>query len=228
MGNALAHYLHNLLFWAEANDVLAWEEATSVRAEMYRAHAIENMDTLFARGACRNGVEVRIAATHACDGEQHIQQWVECEHATIRHTTWQPYQIEWRDGTREELPVAPRDLLADSFTAYFCYLRGETSRPLTRLTDTRPFVGFYDLAYVAAKQIVPVSREHVTVSPAPDGAGACVAINGIRRACETFLSTGRFPSEQNMPWGGSGGEAPMADLELLRRVIDRMAVGDRG
>jgi predicted dehydrogenase len=222
MGNAMAHYLHNLLFWAEGNDVLAWEEAASVRAEMYRAHAIENMDTLFARGVCRNGVEMRIAASHACDGKQHLQQWIECERATIRHTTLQSYQIDWHDGTCEEMTVAPRDLLADSFLAYFRYLRGETDRPLTCLADTRPFVGFYDLAYVAAKQIVPVSLEHVTYSPAPNGEGEYVAINGIRQACETFLSTGRFPSQQGAPWGGSGGEAPMEELGQLRRVIDRM------
>jgi len=37
---------------------------------MFRAHAIENLDTLFARGVCVNGIEVLLAATHACVGEQ--------------------------------------------------------------------------------------------------------------------------------------------------------------
>lgn len=226
MGNALAHYLHNLLFWAGQDDVLAWEGVTSVRAEMYRAHAIENMDTLFARGMCVNGIEVMIAATHACEGDQFNQEWIECEQATIRHTTWQPYQIEWKDGRQETIPTHPQDLLQANFQYYFGYLRGEHPRPLTRLLDTRPFVEFYNLAYIAANQITPVVGEQVMRSQAAEEKGEYVAIHGIRTACDTFLATGRFPSEQGLAWAGyplgGGGKASIDEIERLRIVVDGM------
>jgi predicted dehydrogenase len=235
MGNALAHYLHNLLCWAGCGrprsaageaEVLSWESVTSAQAEMYRAHAIENMDTLFARGVCVNGIEVVIAATHACEGEQILQEWIECEQATIRHTTWQPYQIEWKDGRQETIPTRPHDLLQANFQYYFDYLRGGNPRPLSRLSDTRPFVEFYNLAYVAARQITPVVGQHVARSHAPDGKGEYVAIRGIRAACDTFLATGRFPSEQALEWSQApsarGGKAGIEELERLRNVVEEM------
>jgi hypothetical protein len=220
MGNALAHYLHNLLFWAGQGGVLAWEGVTSVQAEMYRAHAIENMDTLFARGVCVNGIEVWIAATHACDGAPFLQEWIECERATIRHTTGQPYQVTWKDGRQETIPTHPDELLRANFQYYFDYLRGTQPRPLTRLADTRPFVEFYDLAYVAARQIAQVSEGHTFRSPAGEGKGEYVAIRGIRDACETFLATGRFPDEQGLAWSHPGGRASIAHIERWRSVID--------
>ncbi len=222
MGNALAHYLHNLLFWAGQDEVLAWAGVASVEAEMYRAHAIENMDTLFARGVCVNGIEVCIAATHACSGEQFLQEWIECKQATIRHTTWEPYQITWNDGRQETIPTHPHELLSANLRYYFDYLRGVHPRPLTRLADTLPFVEFYNLAYVAAQKIAHVSEEHVIRSPAGEGKGEYVEIKGIRAACDTFLATGNFPSDQNLSWSHRGGKAFIREIERLQSVLERI------
>jgi predicted dehydrogenase len=223
MGNALAHYLHNLLFWAGEGEVLSWQRPATVRAEMYRAHAIENMDTLFARGVCENGVEVLVAATHACDGDQFLQEWIECDLARITHTAGQPYEIAWSDGRRETVTSAPGDLLQANFLYYFEYLRGEQPRPLTRLADARSFVEFYDLCYVAARRIQPVAEPHVTRSEGPAGRGGYVAIEGIRSACDAFLATGRFPSDQDLPWSSPGGMASSDDLGQLRSVVEAIA-----
>jgi predicted dehydrogenase len=236
MGNALAHHLHNLLFWAGQEDVLSWEGAASVHAEMYRAHAIENMDTCFMRGTCGNGIEVVLAATHACAEEQINHEWVECEQATIRHTTSQPYQIEWKDGRKETVPVASRDLLQANFQYYFGYLQGDSPRPQTRLADTRPFVEFYDLAFVAAGRITSVSGEDVTRTYKADGKAGYdgqseyVTIKGIREACNTFLATGLFPSEQGLAWSQPGGKAHIEEIGRLQNVVADMyeASGKKG
>lgn len=222
IGNALSHYLHNLLFWAGSAEILSWAEPASVQAEMYRAHDIENLDTLFAKGMCSNGVEVRLAATHACVGEYVNHEWIECEQATISHHTWQPYEILWRNGRQETQPTTSDDLLQANFRYYFGVLRGEHARPLTRLRDTRPFVEFYDLAYVAAKRITPIPGRFCARSQTPDGKGEYVAVESIREACDTFLASGAFPSRQGIAWAQQGGSASREDLSRFHQVIERI------
>jgi len=46
-GNAMAHFVHNLLFWAGAPGLHSWAQLAAVRAELYRAHTIEGADTFF-------------------------------------------------------------------------------------------------------------------------------------------------------------------------------------
>ena len=41
MGNAVAHWVHNMLQWCGEGEVLSWADIDSVQAELYRAHAIE-------------------------------------------------------------------------------------------------------------------------------------------------------------------------------------------
>jgi predicted dehydrogenase len=222
IGNALAHYLHNLLFWSGQEEVFSWERVEAVEAEMYRAHAIEGMDTVFMRGECANGIVVQVAATHACAGEQHCCEWIDCERATIHHAAWEPYYVTWKDGSQETLPSPSRDLLDANLRAYFDYLRGKAARPLSRLVDTKPFVECYNLTYVAAQRINRVSPEAIVRSEAPNNQGEYVAIQGIRDACQSFLATGRFPAEQGLTWGQSGGKASVAELDRLNGVIDAM------
>jgi len=223
IGNAVSHYLHNLLFWAGQAELFAWEGATTVQAEMYRGHTIEGMDTVFARGVCANGIEVQVAATHACVGEHLNREWIECERATIRREGWEAWHIVWKDGRQEEVPIAQRDQLSDNFQAYFRYLRGESPRPVSRLEDTRPFVEFYDLTYLAANEITTVPDEHLLRSQAEDGRGEYVAISGIRDVCEAFIATGRFPAEQGIAWARPGGQAAREALPLLRAAIEHMS-----
>ncbi len=223
IGNAVSHWLHNLLFWAGRDEVLSWEGVTSMRAELYRAHAIEGTDSFFAMGTCANGVQVQVAATHACEGEHLTREQIDCERATIRRVNTGPYEIEWSDGKRESIAVPQRDLLVDNFAEYIRYLRGDVSRPISRLADTRPFVEYYDLAYVAAKQITAVDEEMKIRTATKDGKGEFVAIRDIRQACETFMAVEQFPSEQRVAWGRPGGKAQIQEIGKLRAVVDAMA-----
>jgi predicted dehydrogenase len=222
IGNAVAHDIHNLLFWAGDKEVLSWGEVTSAEAEMYRAHAIEGMDTVFLRGTCANGIELMAAATHACAGDTVRVERIECENATIRHNVWEPYSIEWRDGRRESIPIEPRENLTENLAAYFAYLRGEAPRPVSSLADTRPYVEFYDLAYVAAGHITQVPEAHVTRVPTNDGKDECVAIDSVREAGNAFVHSGQFPSQQGMAWGRAGGAASIGDLGRLNEVVASM------
>ncbi len=223
IGNAMAHYIHNLLFWAGDRDLFAWEDVASVEAELYRAHAIEGTDTVFASGRCANRVEFRLAATHACVGEQFSLEWLECEKARLVRKSGESFRILWKGGPFETVTAQSRDLLRENLQTYFRYVRGDTDRPLTTLTDCRPFVALNDLAYVAAGAIATIPREQTRRS-SPDGStGENVAIWNIRDVCEEFLASGRFPSRQGVAWGRPGGRAAIDSLPKLLDVVRQMA-----
>lgn len=222
IGNANSHYLHNLLFWAGNEDILSWANVANVEAELYRAHAIENYDSFFARGVCTNGVEVRVATTHACDNGHDFEETLECEQATIRHKTNQPYFITYADGNQETVQTEYTDLLQANLHHYLRYVRGKETRPINRLSDTRPFVEFFDLAYIASNTITPVGGEQVTRSLAPNDRGEYVAIHGIRDACYRLINEGLLPSQQGLSWALPGGTASIAQLGQFNDVIARL------
>lgn len=229
IGNAMAHYLHNLLFWAGTDSLFSWASPAAVTAELYRAHAIQGFDTCFVRAECVEGAELRIAASHACEGPSEHQERLECEEATITYVTGGTYEVTWGDGRPHELAPADRhDLFQANLRAYFSYLRGDAPRPLTRLADARPFVHLQALAYVAAGAITQVGPEHLLrpSSEGDPGASEGIAITGVREACATFMATGRFPSAQGLAWARTSGGAVAAspvDLSRLPGVIRDMA-----
>ncbi|HZP84963.1 MAG TPA: Gfo/Idh/MocA family oxidoreductase [Chthonomonadaceae bacterium] len=226
IGNALAHFIHNLHFWAGQEKLYAWEPIASVRAELYRAHAIEGMDTVFAQGKFANGIELQLAATHACAGDHKQWERVECEKATLIYDTRTGYRIEWLDGRREEVAIPWEDLVLQNMRHYLRYVRGEADRPITRLADALPFVQFSDLVYVAAQTITTVPAPPVVRAPAPNDAGETVSI-GDESLYATFFATGRFPSQQGLEWARPGGEATLEDLPQLRNTVERMAAERR-
>ncbi len=223
IGNAVGHYVHNLLFWAGSSGLLAYGRAASMRAEMARAHDIEGPDTVFARAVCEDGVELTVAASHACAGASTGTERVECERATIVRTWGEPFFIEWAEGRSETVPMAPYNVLQGNFRAYFAYVRGESDRPLVTLEDTRPFVEFIDLAYLAANGIATVPEQHVERRPAADGQGEFVAIRGLPAVFDDFFAGGRFPSEQGLAWARAGGAANRQDLPRLLDTARRLA-----
>lgn len=222
LGNAMAHYVHNVLFWCGDNALLSWAPVAEARAELYRAHAIETFDTAFVEGRCANGVVVRIAATHACDKPTYHREEIECERATITYQTGDRYHIRKHDGSEETALLERRDLLAENFRHYLRYVRGDVPRPLTRLIDSQPFIHFYDLIYVAARHIARVGADHVARSSAgPDG-DEYVAVRGVRERCEDFVATGRTPFDQGVAWARAGGHAFASALPNLDSALNQM------
>ena len=184
IGNAMAHYIHNLLFWAGTRELFDWAAVAKIEAELYRAHAIESYDTVLARGILNNGVQFRIAATHACLPPQHQREEVICENAAITYVVGGEWSIEWSDGRAERIESGKADsgdLLARNFVAYFDYLRGIASRPPTTLEESKPFVHLTNLVYVAAEHIDEVEQE-LTIQE-----NEWIAIGGLEKAMEEFV-----------------------------------------
>jgi predicted dehydrogenase len=182
IGNAMAHYIHNLLFWGGTREMFDWASVTQMDAELSRAHAIENYDTILARGALDSGAEFRIAATHASKGQQYHYEVVHCERATITYYTGAEWHVDWKDGSRESGAADRGDLLARNFEEYFRYVRGEATRPLTRLEDTRPFVHLTNLVYAAAGGIETEEEQFI------ERDGEWVAVRDIVDIMETFMA----------------------------------------
>ena len=218
MGNAMAHYIHNVLFWAGSDGLFSWGEVSEVEAELYRAHSIQGMDTVFAKAKVSGGIDVQVALSHACDGEQVNPEWVICDEAVIRFDVNKGYQIEWNDGTTETGEPGAADLYGN-LIAHLEYLRGSADRPVTKLVDSRPFVQFCDLVYVAAQKITSVASEYIVRSSTPDGSGEYVAIKELANIVDQFFATDSFPSRQGISWARPGGTASVSDLPKLHDII---------
>lgn len=220
-GNAMAHFIHNLLFWCGQDEELSWGEVESVEAQLYRAHAIESFDTVFARGVCEGAVEIRVAATHAASGASWQREWLDCEEATLEYDVNTGYSIFWNDGREERGPSSRLDLLVENLRHFVRTLRGEENRPLTRLQDARPFVYFNNLLFVSARQIHALDASFLTRNDNARG-GEFIAINDIERALEEFAGDGKFPDERGLAWGRAGGRATLAQLPQLESVVRGM------
>lgn len=192
-GNAMAHFVHNLLFWAGPSTLMSWGQPETVRAELYRAHQIEGADTFFVESRTTDGVTMRFALTHACQGESLHAETVVCEKATIYYIVGKHVEIRWHDGRVEPVALDRFDALAENHLDYYRYIRGETDRPATTLVDSRPFVTLNNLVYISSGEIT--SLPAASLQPVIDSrdAQSYLAVAGLPEALNDFLVHGRWP-----------------------------------
>ena len=192
-GNAMAHFVHNLLFWAGAGELMTWGRPETVRAELYRAHAIEGADTFFVESHTATGVVLRFGLTHACDGHHTHAETLVCEKATLRYVVGGQAEIHWNDGRIEHVGIEPFHALIANHLDYYRYLRGETTRPATTLVDARPFVVLNNLVYVSSGEITPLPADRITSLIHPQDAQSYLSVDGLPAAIDDFLTHGRWP-----------------------------------
>ncbi len=222
-GNAMAHYLNNLCFWAGDEAARSWRAVERVEAELYRAHPIEGADTVFARGQFAGGAEMRLALTHACSGPTRQAEVVECERAVIEYVSPEEIHIRRTDGPDETLRPDPCPLVKESLRADVEYVAGRRETPCQRLAESAPFVGFHALLYVSARRIHTVQPPHAAVSRNAKG-DVFVAIDRIQEAADALRVQGRLPSEAGFPWAAAGGGAAAAsDIARLRETVNTLA-----
>jgi len=221
-GNGLSHHVHNLLFWVGRPDLYSWAQVAAVRAELYRAHAIEGADTFFVEADTASGVTMRFALTHACTGAAEHAEMVLCDRAELRYVTGRDAEVRWTDGRVEKIPLEPFDGLAENHVEYYRYLRGESPRPATKLVDCRPFVALNSLAYVSSGTITPIPRSQVTLARDGKDQKDYLAVTGMGSAVDHFLSRGQWPGAAG--WERSRGDVVTpADLGRLDGVLRSMA-----
>ncbi len=222
LGNAMAHFVHNLLFWAGGLDLFSWAQPAAVRAELYRAHAIEGADTFFVETDTTSGVTMRFALSHACAGAGTHLEMILCDKAVIRYAVGRQIEVRWNDGRVERIVADPFDPLVANHLDYYAYLRGENPRPATTLADSRSFVALNDLAHISSGHIAPIPAELVTALRDEKEQKDYVHVASMLAAHENFLVRGVWPGASG--WQRATGEvATPADLPRFRDVMRAMA-----
>ncbi|MBS0661799.1 MAG: Gfo/Idh/MocA family oxidoreductase [Verrucomicrobia bacterium] len=221
-GNANAHFVHNLLFWVGGPELYSWAQPVAVRAELYRAHAIEGADTFFVEADTTCGVTLRFALSHACAGPTTHAETVIFDQATLRYVVGQHAEIRWNDGRCERIPLSDFDGVAENHLDYYRYLRGESERPATTLADSRPFVLLNDLAYLSSGRISPFPAALVSHVRDEKEQKDYLSVAGMAAAQESFLAHGTWPGTTG--WGRATGEvATPVDLPKFRDTVRALA-----
>jgi predicted dehydrogenase len=221
-GNAMAHFVHNLLFWTGGPDLFSWAQVAAVRAELYRAHAIEGADTFFVETDTSDGITLRFAMSHACAGPSVHCEMVLCDKATLRYSVGHQIEVRWLDGRTEKILLEPFDPLVENHLEYFRYLQGDVQRPATTLADTRPFVTLNDLAYVSTGKITPVPAALITPQRDEKEQKDYLHVTGMAAAHENFLTRGLWPGAKG--WGRDPAEVVTpADIGRFESTVRSMA-----
>jgi predicted dehydrogenase len=222
-GNAMAHFVHNMLFWAGGPELFSWAQLAVVRAELYRAHAIEGADTFFVEADTTSGVTMRFALSHACAGASSQCETVLCDKAVIRYFVGNHVEVRWLDGRSDKIIIDPFDPLGENHLDYFRYLRGESRRPATTLVDSRPFVILNDLVHISSKRIAQIPPSLVTAARDEKEQKDYLKVTNMSAAQENFLTRGEWPGANG--WQREPGEAVTpADLPRFQAVVRAMAV----
>lgn len=220
-GNAMAHFVHNVLFWAGQRELFDWAQLNTVRAQLYRVHDIEGADTFFVESTTADGVLLRIAMTHGKGEQIGNMEAVHCDKATIYFSSMESVQVHWKDGRIEAVPFEPFDGLIENQKAYCDYLRDKSPRPPTTLEDARSFVALNNLAYISSGAITRIPEALVTEVPEQEKKSVFLEVSGLDEAIDAFLENGQWPQKV---WGGSSAEVVgLKDLPRLRQTLAAMS-----
>jgi predicted dehydrogenase len=223
-GNAMAHFVHNMLFWTGAPGIYSWAKIAAVRAELYRAHAIEGADTFFVEADLATGCTLRFALSHACAGASTSSETVICEKAILRYSVGGQVEVSWKDGRSERISTAPFDALEENHLEYCRYMQGEVERPATTLADSRPLVVLNDLTYISSGSIHPVPSHLVSLIREEKEQKDYLGVAGMPKTVDNFLSRGIWPGYAG--WRRDNGEVVTAqDLPRFPGVVQAMAKG---
>lgn len=220
-GNAMAHQLNNILFFAGQEGLDAWARPREIQAELYRANAIEGTDTVFARCTLESGFDIRLAVSHACSTDSQVsEERLDFEKASVEVHANQASRIWHKDGRVEEIPTSSASL-EGNVQDYLAYLNGEKSRPTVRLADSRSFVELDALLYLAAPAIHTIADQHIDEIVFPGETRPTRVLRDIDRAADQWLKNGKFPSEAGFAWAGANGSATTAQLPDLYEAVQK-------
>ncbi|MDR0901847.1 MAG: hypothetical protein LBM92_03655, partial [Opitutaceae bacterium] len=213
-GNALAHFVHNMLFWVGRDSFFSWGEVGGVRAELYRVNEIEGADTFFIE-AMAGGARVRFAFSHAAPRGNHHCERIECEKATLDYVVGEGCRIKWAGGREEFMEQPALEPPLSNHLDYCRYMRGGQSRPVTKLEDARPFVTLNALSYLSCENIMQIPEKMLTpVLDNQDGSHLFVALKNWDVLMRAFLEKGTWPSGRIL------GRAPARRLVTAECLAD--------
>jgi predicted dehydrogenase len=168
VSNAAAHFLHHMLYILGPSAHESAEPA-GVRAELWRAHRIENYDTAVLRVATVNGVDLHFVASHATQSSDGPAFTFEFEAATVEfRDPAQGIVARFHEGTTVAYgaPDSEPEPLTKLRAAMHSARTG--TRPLCGITAAAPHIRCVHLAQAAPEGIrdFPETRVRVDTSGA--------------------------------------------------------------
>jgi predicted dehydrogenase len=207
--NAMAHDLHNMFY------VLGKTRETSalpvrVEAELYRANAIDNFDTIALRCEVQGGVEVLFFASHAAGRD-----------------TGPVFSYEFDKGTAS---VSGRDVAvrADFWTGESEVYGFPDAEPLKKMWDAiesartgRPAACGLEAALSqtlclnGAQDSMPAIGEfpQALLKVEGDPGKESVCVEGLAEAFADCYETSRLPSEAGIPWARKGRPIDLSEYQ---------------
>lgn len=220
-GNAMSHHIHNILFFAGTKGLFHWGEIKEVKTELYRANPIESTDTIFATATTTDGVELRVACSHATDESGYFCEEILHEKARVTIFPNKSFTIHFHDGRIEAHTLTrPDSILENNFRHYLAYLQGKEERPLTTLYDSKPFVEWNALNFLSSKNIylLPETERALVPSLRSQDIPAWT-IPHLESIQKNFLETGTFPSQQSPNWNATSKTVTPQHLPELRNHV---------
>ena len=212
VNNACAHYLHNMLYViGPATDRSA--EPSSVTAELYRAHPIENYDTAALRCRTRDGVEILFVVSHSTAGRVGPVFSYEFERATVefRDAPGGSIVARFADGSRKAYG-SPGDRREAKLWLTMDAIR-QGSPTLCGIEAALPHVQCATAAQQSMPDIVTFPASRVRIDGLPGARKT--SVDGLDHALERCYAHGRLPSELGVEWAKAGQEIDvqhMADV----------------
>lgn len=206
--NACAHHLHNM-FYVLGDTPQKSDWPSTVQAELYRAHRIENYDTIALRSRTERGAEIYFFASHATKLQTNPMFSYEFENGTIRYGGDFGDAIigERSDGTRIEYgSPAP----ADSVEKLFDVL--DAIRTQTPVVCGPEAAGAQTACIYAAQQstpeIVDFPRDLVVVKGNPGEQRTHV--KDLEKNLDKCYEKSMLPSELGISWAVRAAEIPIS------------------
>lgn len=199
VNNAVAHYLHNMLFLPGAQ-IDRSARPVSIQAELYRANAIENYDTAALRVMVESGAEILFYASHAVGERVGPVLRAEFEGASIHIDGLNDRLIaRTESGARIDYGIPDNGVRAKLEAMLNAIERGA---PVTCGIET---ARAHTVCVNGAQECADITlfpAEDIREIDSADGPLTCVA--GLSAALQACAQAGRLPSEMGFPWAQPG------------------------
>lgn len=198
--NAVAHYLHNMLFLLGAR-IDRSVTPLNVQAELYRANPIENYDTAALRVAVEGGAEILFYASHAVSESFGPVLRAEFENGTI-HMDGLSGRLtaRTRAGAQIDYGVPDNGVRAKLEASLNAIERGA---PVTcGIEAARAHTVCINGAQESAEEIADFDPAQISHMDAQDGRLTFVA--GLGEALRQCAEAGKLPSEMGFAWARPG------------------------
>lgn len=198
MNNALAHFLHAMLYLT-GETAKACAEPQSVQAEMYRARPdIDGDDTGCLRLRTTSGIDIHFIVSHAAARTAEPIIELRTSKATVHWARSGETVITYKDGSVERFDNEGTTGRLELFRDMARVVRGEREEPIGKVDYTRPFVVAINGAHESSKAIHPVPKEYVEVRSSDKGDQ--YVIQEIHEISQKAFDERRLFAELDVAW----------------------------